>query len=59
MTAKTSAQKQRDRRAALDQAAQASGWGGWSQFATAVKNGEVAVPAKPKKEIKDETPNSI
>ena len=52
----TTAQKQSRRRAALDEIAQAAGWGSWDQYATAVKRGVVVIVARPNQVLQPTTP---
>lgn len=43
----TTARRQNKRQQELEERAQAAGWDNWSQFVTALKNGEVAFPQRP------------
>lgn len=40
--------KQKRRQAQLEALAKAAGWGGWSEFVTALRNGEANFPQKKK-----------
>jgi hypothetical protein len=42
----TKSQRIRKRRDILNEVARAAGWASWSEYATAVKNGEVQLPQK-------------
>lgn len=43
----TTARRQNKRQQVLEDKARAAGWDNWSQFVTALKNGEVDFPQKP------------
>lgn len=46
-TKTTNANRQNRRQQQLEDAAKAAGWESWSQFVTALKNGEVEFPKAP------------
>lgn len=46
-TKETNANRQSRRQQQLEAAAKAAGWASWSQFVTALKNGEVEFPKAP------------